>query len=50
MPAPILEGGKKKSKSHIKSKKQSGAGSPHKIHIGPRGGKYVVKDGQKVYL
>lgn len=41
-------GGKRKNKQKNKQKKSQKP--KQKVHTGPRGGKYILKNGKKVYL
>ena len=48
--APVgpLKGGRKKRKT--KKRKTTNKTKKHKVHKGPRGGKYIMKKGKKVYV
>ena len=41
---------KRNNKRKIKSQKQLISGRVRTIHIGPRGGKYYIKNNKKVYI
>lgn len=45
---PITNGGRKNKSSKKKVSKKNPKKSP-KIHTGPRGGKYIIKKGKKIY-
>ena len=49
-PAPRKPSSRKPSSRKPSSRKPSSRKSARKVHVGPRGGKYVLKSGRKVYV
>lgn len=48
----IMSGGKKKrgAKKSAKKSAKKGGGAVSRVHVGPRGGKFIIENGVKRYI